>query len=86
MAAGTGDVKLELFVNDPKPAAAGIYPVNPASNSSKMAIGQERDATNHPGRESYIGEMARIMFWERPLNDAEMQGTMNALKAYYGIK
>jgi hypothetical protein len=30
--------------------------------------------------------MARIMFWERPLNDAEMQGTMNALKAYYGIK
>jgi len=86
MAAGTGDVKIELFVNDPKPAAAGIYPVNPAANSSKMAIGQERDATNHPGRESYIGEMARIMFWERPLNDAEMQGTMNALKAYYGIK
>jgi len=86
LAAGTGDVKLELFVKDPTPVAAGIYPVNPAANSSKMAIGQERDATNHPGRESYIGEMARIMFWERPLTDTEMAATMNALKAYYGIK
>ncbi len=63
MGAGTGDVKLELFVNEPTAVASQPFHVNPNASSSKMAIGQERDATNHPGRESFKGEIARIMFW-----------------------
>ncbi|MBM4038680.1 MAG: lactonase family protein [Planctomycetes bacterium] len=86
MGAGTGDVTLELFVNDPKPVASKPFPVNPKANSSKMAIGQERDATNHPGLESFIGEIARIIFWERPLADAELAEKLAALKTEYGIK
>ena len=86
MGAGTGDVMIELFVKDAKPVASKPFPVNPKANSSKMAIGQERDATNHPGRESFIGEIARILFWERPLTDAELAETLDALKEEYGIK
>jgi len=86
MGAGTGEVTVELFVNDPKPVASKPFPVNTKANSSKMAIGQERDATNHPGRESFIGEIARIMFWERPLADVELAETLEALKEEYGIQ
>ena len=86
MGAGTGDVVVELFVNEAKPVASKPFPVNPKANSSKMAIGQERDATNHPGRESFIGEIARIMFWERPLTDAELAEKLAALREEYGIK
>ena len=86
MGAGTGDVTVELFVNEAKPVASKPFPVNPEANSSKMAIGQERDATNHPGRESFIGEIARIMFWERPLTDAELAKVLRALKDEYGVK
>ena len=56
------------------------------TDSSKMAVGQERDATNHPGRDSFIGEIARILFWERPLTDAELAETLDALRKEYGIK
>jgi len=86
MAAGTGDVLVELFVNVSEPVASKAYPVNPQANSSKMAIGQERDATNHPGRESFIGEIARFLFWERPLTDAELSAALEAQKQQYGIK
>ena len=30
-------------------------------NSSRMAIGQERDAIEHPGKESFDGEIARFL-------------------------
>jgi len=86
MGAGTDSVTVDLFVNDAKPVASKPFPVNPKANSSKMAVGQERDATNHPGRESFIGEIARILFWERPLTDAELAETLDALKEQYGIR
>lgn len=86
MGAGTGKVMVELFVNDPKPVAARPFPVNPNANPSKMEIGQERDATNHPGRESFKGEIARITFWDRPLTDEEMADQFNSLKTEYGVK
>ncbi len=85
MGAGTGEVKLELFVNDPAAVASKPFHVNVNAKSSKMAIGQERDATNHPGRESFKGEIARIMFWERPMSDAELAQTLAALKMMYQI-
>lgn len=86
MGAGTGTVPIELFVNDATPAASRPFPVNPNANASKMVIGQERDATDHPGRESFIGEIARVVFYERPLSDAEMRQAVAYLKETYGIR
>ena len=57
MGAGTGRVSIELFVDGTSPVASKPYPVNPDGNPSKMAIGQERDATNHPGHESVAGRI-----------------------------
>lgn len=85
MGAGAGEVKIEVFINDTKPAASKPFPVNPAANSSRLAIGQERDATNHPGRESFDGEIARFLIYERPLTDAELQQTLTRLKKTYTI-
>ncbi|MHC4518909.1 MAG: LamG-like jellyroll fold domain-containing protein [Planctomycetota bacterium] len=85
MGAGTGDVKIEVFINDPRPVASAPFPINPDANSSKMAIGQERDATNHPGKESFDGEIARFLIYERPLTDAELKQTLSQLKKVYRI-
>ena len=85
MGSGTGEVAIELFVNETKPIASGKYPVNIHANPSKLAIGTERDATNHPGSESFDGEIARLLIFERPLNDNEMNQVLNYLKSNYGI-
>ncbi len=87
MQSGTGTVALELYVNDSaKPVAIGSYPVNPESNPSKLSIGQERDAIDHPGRESFDGELARLLIYDRPLSDAELKSTSDRLKADYWIR
>ena len=83
MGAGTGKVVIELFVNGTKPVASRPFPVNPKANSSKMAIGQERDATNHPGHESFDGELARLLMWDRPLSNREFEKTLSSLKKTY---
>lgn len=85
MGAGTGKVKIELFVDGTEPVASRPYPVNPEGNPSKMAIGQERDATNHPGHESFDGEIARLLMWERPLTDREFEKTLSSLRKYYSL-
>ena len=84
--AGTSEVTIEAFINDAKPAASKPFPVNPRANSSKFAIGQERDATNHPGQESFDGEIARFLVYERPLTDRELHQTMQQLKTTYKIE
>lgn len=86
MGAGTGEVQIELFINDPQAVASKPFPVNPKANSSKLAIGQERDATNHPGRESFDGELARFLVFERPLTNDELQQAMDSLKKTYAIR
>jgi hypothetical protein len=83
MAAGTGNVKIELFAGDVKPVAAGEAPVDPKANPSKMAVGQERDAVEHPGYESFDGEIARFLIWERPLDDVELAEAMGAVQGIY---
>jgi hypothetical protein len=83
MAAGDGTVKLELFVDNPKPVSIANFPVNPKANPSRMAIGQERDAIEHPGHESFDGEIARFLIWDRPLDDAALQNVMSALQKKY---
>lgn len=86
MGAGTGQVQIEVFINDPEPVATKPFPVNPKADSSRLAIGQERDATNHPGRESFDGEIARFLMYERPLTAVELKQSMARLKAVYGVR
>jgi hypothetical protein len=83
MAAGTGTVKLEFFVDTVRPVAVGEVAVNPAADPSRMAVGQERDAIEHPGHESFDGELARFLVWERPLDDPELAAAVELLRAAY---
>ncbi|WP_020533179.1 hypothetical protein [Flexithrix dorotheae] len=78
-------VDLELFVDDPsKPIATGKYPVS-SWEPSRMAIGTERNAINHQGGESFDGELARILIYDRPVSSQEMEAIFNYLKLEYGI-
>lgn len=86
MGKGKEDVPIELFVNSATPVVRDMFPVNPEANPSKMAIGQERDATNHPGHESFDGEIARFLIYERPLSDEEMKTVIKHLISNYNIK
>ena len=86
MAAGTGKVGLELFVNAPVAAAKGEVPVSEKANASRMAVGQERDAIQHPGVESFDGRIARFLIWERPLEEKELAAAFATLTAYYSLK
>ena len=78
-------VDLNLFVNDPSaPIATGKYPVS-TWEPSRMAIGTERNAINHQGGESFDGELARILIYERPLSMQELKITFNYLKKQYDL-
>ena len=83
LGAGTGMVSAELFVGTMTPVSRAPFPVNPQGNPSRMAIGQERDAVNHPGHESFDGEIARFCLYDRPLGDEEMTRFFNILKGRY---
>ncbi|WP_411825883.1 hypothetical protein [Luteolibacter sp. AS25] len=85
MGAGPGVVDLELFVNSELPVDKKQVPVNPEADPSKMAIGQERDATNHPGKESFHGAIARFLVYERPLKDEELSEMILFLTEHYKI-
>jgi hypothetical protein len=54
--------------------------VNPLADASKLAVGQERDAIQHPGKESFDGEIARFLLWNRPLTDAELKAVFEGVK------
>ena len=86
MSADKDTAKLELFMNSTLPLVTEVFPVNPNANPSKMAIGQERDATNHPGKESFDGEIARFLIYEGPLTDNQFQSVTAYLMTMYNIK
>ena len=83
MAAGAGTAKLELFANGANPVATAEIPVEAAANPSKMTLGQERDAIEHPGHESFDGEITRFLIWERPLTETELTNTIATLLKTY---
>lgn len=86
MEAGTGLVTLSLYINRADtPVATLPYPVNIKANASKLAIGQERDAIEHPGRESFIGEIARFLLYDRPLSKQELKKNARLLQTYYKL-
>ena len=79
LGAGKGEVLAEFFVNDFKACATARFPVNPLADASKLAVGQERDAIQHPGKESFDGEIARFLLWNRPLSDAELKAVFKGV-------
>jgi hypothetical protein len=85
LGSGHGTVTAELFVNASRPVAQAPFRVNAAANPSRLAIGQERDATDHPGKESFIGAIARFLVWDRPLSDMELSDAIASLGRTYGI-
>ena len=86
MGAGTEVVDLELFINSTDAVDRKPVPVNPKADPSMMAVGQERNAVNHPGFESFDGEIARFLIYERPLSDEELSQTAKALIEAYKIQ
>jgi hypothetical protein len=85
MSAGTGTVPVEVFVNQAVAENSASVVVNPEADSSKMAIGQERDATNHPGAESFDGELARLLIYSTSHSTAEMAAVFAQLIESYAI-
>jgi type 1 glutamine amidotransferase len=86
MGAGVEVVDLELFINSATAVDSKPVPVNPKANPSMMAVGQERDATNHPGKESFHGEIARLLIYDRALNDEELNQVITSLIERYNIR
>ena len=80
LGAGQGEVLAEFFVNDLKACATARFPINPLADASKLAVGQERDAIQHPGKESFDGEVARFLLWNRPLSDAELKTVLEGVR------
>jgi type 1 glutamine amidotransferase len=80
--AGTS-ARFNLYVSDTVVRATNLCVINPAANSSKLAIGTERDAVEHPGGESFDGELARVLIYKRPLSNAELAQTFSALNKTY---
>ncbi len=85
MGSGQGIVQIELFINRPTKNVSKDFPVNTNANSSKLVIGQERDTIQHPGKESFDGEMARFLLYDRPLSNDELKKTISELKLIYTI-
>ena len=80
---GKGEVLLELFVDDPSKAAnSGKYPVADVE-PSRMAIGTERNAINHQGKESFDGELARLLMYGTALDQEEMKEVHDYLRTLY---
>lgn len=85
LAAGRETVAQELFVNSEIARDVQYFVVNVNAQSSQMAIGQERNAINHPGYESFCGEISRLLIYNRPLHDEELAQVIEVLKSAYNI-
>ena len=83
MGEGDGTAKLELFLNQAKSVSSIDFQVNQKANASRMTMGQERDAIPHPGQESFDGEIARFLIWDRPPGEDELAMVMELLRATY---
>jgi hypothetical protein len=50
---------------------------------SRMAIGTERNAINHQGKESFDGEIARLLMFETALDKQKMKEVYDYLRSVY---
>ncbi len=83
MGSGVGKVPIEIFVNQTMAESKGVFPVNRLADASQMAIGTERNAIEHPGGESFEGEISRFLMYDRPLSDLELAQVFQTLKQGY---
>ncbi len=83
MTSGNETATLSLHIGSDKVVSQAEFPVDAKANPSRMAVGQERDAIEHPGFESFDGEIARFLIWERPLDDKELATAMQVLQKTY---
>lgn len=81
---GVAVVPAELFIDGSRVALAP-FQVEPRARPSRLAVGQERDATDHPGKESFIGEIARLLIWDRPLSDPDLRAVQAILSSRYKL-
>ncbi len=82
LAKGTGSGILEqLFVDDPAAVGSTGATVLPGIDSDLLSIGVERLT----GGEDFLGEIARIMIFDRPLGDEELNDTGAMLAQQYGL-
>ena len=85
LAAGTGAVAQEVFLNSA--TADGTSSVNISGSpgiyqlTSALTLGAERSN----GRESFDGDVARILIYDRELTDAELEQVGYSLSQTYGI-
>lgn len=80
---GQGVVQLDLFVDNPtQPINSSDFIVGNVE-PSRMAIGTERNAINHMGKESFDGELARLLMFETALDKKEIKKVYDYLRKVY---
>ena len=80
--AGTGGQLAEAFANGPVAETSLNVNVLDTSDSDALTIGAERTG----GGENYLGDIARILIYNRPLDDDELNQTGFTLGDVYGIE
>lgn len=79
--AGTGGQLAEAFTNGPVAEASLSINILDSSISDALTVGAERTG----GGENYLGDIARILIYNRPLDDEELNQTGFTLGELYGI-
>lgn len=82
LGAGDGSINAEIFTDSPVADASGFAPILASTDSDPLTIGAERTG----GSEDFDGKIARILIYDRPLSDAELNQTGFALGQAYGIQ
>jgi len=82
MSKGHQKAKVKLFINSTQNVFTKNVIIKPKYNSSALTIGKQRtDVTN----ESFNGEIARFLLYDRPLSKEEIQQNLELLKSKYTI-
>ena len=78
---GLDEVAAELFLESATPEAESFPIIIEESDSDEIAIGAERSG----GGEHFDGDIARILIYDRPLSESEMNTTGGELAILYGL-
>jgi hypothetical protein len=78
---GTGIVTAEYFFESAVPESDAFPDITEDSDSDEITIGAERTL----GGEHFDGDIARILIYNRPLSETEMNVTGGALANMYGL-
>ena len=81
LSAGTGTQLAEIFTDGPLVEGTANPNILGTTNSDALTLGAERTG----GSENYLGDIARILIYDRPLTDAELNSTGFELGNLYGI-